>query len=233
MKTLIVIPTYNEKDNVPRLIPSVLQYAPDVEILIVDDNSPDGTGQMAESLRQKYKGLHVLHRRGKEGLGRAYIDGFRWALERDYEVIFQMDADLSHDPAALPRFLEQIREHDAVFGSRYLKGVRVYNWSFRRLLLSKLSNEWIRFFLRIDSTDTTTAYKCFRRRVLESMNWKRFHGRQNAFLIELVWSTIRKGFRTTEIPFVFMERESGESKMEMRVAFESLWTTFRLAFSRP
>ena len=143
-----------------------------------------------------------------------------------------MDADLSHDPRALPLFIEKIKDHDAVFGSRYLRGVRIYNWSFRRLLLSKLSNEFIKFTLAINSTDTTTAYKCFRRHVLESISVDALEGRQNAFLIELVFKTIHLGHKTAEIPFLFCECEEGESKMRLGVAFESLWIVFKLFFCR-
>lgn len=200
-----------------------------MDILFVDDNSPDGTGILADELSRKYQNVKVLHREKKEGLGRAYIEGFGWALNNGYEVIMQMDADLSHDPNAIPEFLKAIKDYDAVFGSRYIKGVRVYNWSFRRLLLSKLSNEFIRIMLRINTTDTTTAFKCFRRVVLESINLDSLKGKQNAFLIELVYKVVKAGFRTTEIPFMFIERESGESKMEFKVAIESLLMVFKLA----
>lgn len=233
MKTILVIPTYNEVGNLQRLIESIRQQSRALDILIVDDNSPDGTGQLADRYASENSYVHVLHRPAKKGLGQAYQAGFRWALDKGYDAMMQMDADLSHDPAAIPRFLEKINDYDAVFGSRYLKGVRVYNWSFKRLLLSKVSNEFIRAMLDLDSTDTTTAYKCFRREVLEAVQFEKFHGHMNAFLIELVWATIKKGFKTVEIPFVFIERESGESKMEWRVALESLWTTIRLIFSKP
>lgn len=232
MKTVIIIPTYNEKDNVPKLVQAIQRQNAEVDILFVDDHSPDGTGAIADALSKKNPHVHVLHRPGKDGLGRAYVAGFRWALDRDYDNMMQMDADLSHDPTQIPAFLEAIKDYDAVFGSRYSKGVRVYNWSFKRLLLSKFYNEFVRFFLRMDCTDTTTAYKCFRRKVLESLDWKLLRGPRNSFLIELVFYTVKKGFKTIEIPFMFIERESGESKMSPSIGVEALLTIFRLALTR-
>ena len=219
-------------ENIRLLIPALVQKYPQIEILVIDDNSPDGTGQIAERLSKTEPHVNVLRRPKKEGLGRAYKDGFRWALANGYDIMIQMDADLSHDPAVIPEFLKQIESYDAVFGSRYLNGVRVQNWSFKRLVLSKLSNEFVRVVLGLPSTDTTTAYKCFRRKVVEAWDWEALNGRQNAFLIELVWQTVKKGFRVKEIPFTFVERESGESKMNLGVAGESLATVSRLFFLR-
>jgi len=232
MKTIIIIPTYNEKDNLRKLVQAIKMQNIETDILFVDDNSPDGTGLLAEELAREDSRIKILHRKKKEGIGRAYQEGFLWAIKNGYAILLQMDADLSHDPNALPLFLEKIKDHDAVFGSRYYKGIRVYNWSFKRLLLSKISNDFIRTILRLDSTDTTTAYKCFRREVLESIDLKSCKGRQNAFLIELVYRVIKSGFKTTEIPFLFKEREKGESKMEFKVALESLWTVARLILSK-
>jgi len=232
MKTIIVIPTYNEINNLPRLVRAINAQGLELDILFVDDNSPDGTGALADELLKKYSNVKVIHREKKEGLGRAYIEGFKWALSNGYEIIMQMDADLSHEPSALPEFLSKIKEYDAVFGSRYYKGVRVYNWSFKRLLLSKFSNEFIRIMLRINCTDITTAFKCFRRNVLEFIDLDSLKGRQNAFLIELVYKVVKAGFKTTEIPFMFTERESGESKMEFKVAIESLFMVFKLLINK-
>ena len=229
-KKVILVPTYNEAGNLETLVSRVSALSLGLDILVIDDHSPDGTGELAERMSKTRPFVKVLHRAKKEGLGRAYRDGFLWALQNGYDVILQMDADLSHDPAVLPDFLKEIRNCDAVFGSRYLNGVRVQNWSFKRLVLSKVSNEFVRIMLRLPATDTTTAYKCFRRKVVEAMDWDRLRGRQNAFLIELVWMTVRNGFLTKEIPFTFTERESGESKMNMKVAVESLATVFRLFF---
>lgn len=214
------------------LVQAIKMQNIETDILFVDDNSPDGTGLLAEEFASQDSRIKVLHRKKKDGIGRAYREGFQWALRNGYDVLLQMDADLSHDPNTLPEFLKKIKDYDAVFGSRYYRGVRVYNWSFQRLLLSKISNDFIRLALRLDSTDTTTAFKCFRKEVLESIDLNRFKGRQNAFLIELVWSVIKGGFKTTEIPFIFKEREKGESKMEFKVALESLWTVARLMFKK-
>lgn len=230
LKKVILIPTYNEAGNLETLVSRIMALSLGLDILVIDDNSPDGTGDLAQRLSEKQACVKVLHRQKKEGLGRAYRDGFRWALENGYGIILQMDADLSHDPGVLPEFLRQIESHDAVFGSRYLNGVRVQNWSFKRLVLSKVSNEFVRIVLGLPSTDTTTAYKCFRREVIEAIDWNRLKGRQNAFLIELVWETVKRGFTTKEIPFTFTERESGESKMNLNVAGESFMTVIRLFF---
>lgn len=231
-KSVILVPTYNERESIERLLHAIFCQPVDPDVLFIDDNSPDGTGSFAEELAKNNPRVNVLHRPKKEGLGRAYISGFNWALERDYEIILMMDADCSHDTSVLPEFFEKIKEFDAVYGSRYKDGVRVCNWSFRRLLLSKTSNEFIRLMLNIESTDSTTAYKCFRRKVIEAVNVNKLRGKQNAFFIELVFKIARSGFRTTEIPFMFFERLSGESKMNPRVALESLLTTFRLFFLR-
>ena len=230
MKKVVLIPTYNESANLEKLINKISSFAPDLDILIIDDNSPDGTGRLADEFSKRLPTVKTIHRKLKNGLGRAYAEGFLWALDNNYDVIMQMDADLSHEPAVLPKFLEEINHYDAVFGSRYYQGVRVHNWSFRRLLLSKLSNEFVRVMLGINSTDTTTAYKCFRREVIQAIDFSKLKGRQNAFLIELVHTTFKLGFKTKEIPFIFTERESGESKMNLLVAWESLATVFKLFF---
>jgi dolichol-phosphate mannosyltransferase len=227
-KAVVVIPTYNERENIERLVGEIEKLRLGLDILFIDDNSPDGTGAFAEALARTHPAVRVMRRPDKEGLGRAYKAGLLEALEQGYEVILQMDADLSHDPAALPALLDKIGEYDAVFGSRYYRGVRVFNWSFKRLLLSKLSNEFIRIGLGIPSTDTTTAFKAFRRSVLEIVGVGRLKGKYNAFLIELVYLVVKGGFKTAEVPFTFRERESGESKMRLAVAVESLFTVLRL-----
>lgn len=229
MKRIIIIPTYNESENIGPLAEKVFEQPVDTDILYVDDNSPDGTGAIADAMSKKNIKIKVLHRQSREGLGRAYIAGFEWALENGYDILMQMDADLSHDPAMLPVFFREIERYDAIFGSRYLNGVRVHNWSFKRLLLSKASNEFIRVMLHIDSTDTTTAYKCFRRKVIEAVDFSKLKGKQNAFLIELVFATVTRGFTTKEIPFTFTERETGESKMNPKSALESLCTVLKLS----
>ncbi|MCG3175279.1 MAG: Undecaprenyl-phosphate mannosyltransferase [Candidatus Omnitrophica bacterium] len=225
---VILVPTYCESRNVPRLVARLESLRSGLDLVIIDDSSPDGTGQVAEDLRAGRPWLHVLHRPRKEGIGRAYADGFDWALERGYATVMMMDGDLSHDPAAVPELLAASRAHEAVFGSRYLNGVRVCNWSFGRLLLSKFSNDYIRWMLGVPSTDTTTAFKCYRSEVLRRLGYRRFRGRQNAFLIELVYRTYRLGVDAVEVPFMFIEREEGASKMRLSIALESLWTVLRL-----
>ncbi len=232
MKAVVVIPIYNEKENLEELVDSIKKQKVDLDILFVDDNSPDGSGILAEKLSQENPQIFVLHRQTKKGLGPAYIDGFKWALNNEYEIIMQMDADLSHDPNSIPEFLEKIKTNDAVFGSRYLNGVRVYNWPFINLLISKLSNEFIRFMLRMDTTDTTTAYKSFRKKVLESIDLDSLKGKQNAFLIELVYKVVKSGFKIQEIPFMFMGREAGQSKAELKSYWESLIMVFKLMITK-
>lgn len=231
MKAIAVIPTYDEKENLPRLIREIEKQKVGIDVLIVDDNSPDGTGVLAEELSRKCSYLHVLHRRRKEGLGRACRDGFKWALDKDYEVIMQMDADLSHDPCAIPLFLEKIKYYDAVFGRRVLSKTSIYNWLYKGFL-SELSNKLIGIILGIDCADTTTAFKCFKRKVLESIDLDSIKGRQNAFLIELVYRTIKSRFRTVDIPFTLKQREAGRSKMGFSVVIECVYTVLKLAKNR-
>jgi len=227
-KAVIVIPTYNEYGNLLNLINAIRDQKVGVDILVVDDNSPDGTGELADKLALTIPEVNVLHRTIKNGLGRAYIEGFNWALKNDYEVILMMDADLSHDPAALPLFMKEIETHDAVFGSRYIGGVRVENWPFKRLLISWLSNEFVRQVLRVPCTDATTAYKCFRRSVLEAINLDALTGTRNDFMIEISVRPIFMDFRTKEIPFMFRDRVAGKSKMEFGVAGASLFMVIKL-----
>ena len=231
-KKIIVIPTYNEKENVKKVTEVIVEQQLDFDILFVDDNSPDGTENSILELQKEYPNVKYLKRLVKDGLGRAYIAGFRWALDHGYDLIMQMDCDLSHDPAALKLFCKAIENNDAVFGSRYFRGIRVHNWSFGRLLLSYTSNAFIRRMLKLESTDATTAYKMFKRDVLEKINFETIKLKRNAFLVELVFRTEKMKFKTEEIPFIFRERESGESKMEFKVAIESLATVFKLSIKR-
>jgi dolichol-phosphate mannosyltransferase len=227
-KAMIVIPTYNEKENLARLIKTILEIDPEFYITIVDDNSPDGTGQLAEDLMRQYPFLHVIHRPGKQGLGTAYIQGFKYALATGADYIFEMDADFSHDPYCLPKFLEYIEAYELVMGSRYLNGVRVEGWRFRRLLLSKFANIYASYIMILPVWDFTGGFRCYRREVLEAIDLDRIHSDGYAFQIEMLAYTCQKGFHVKEIPFLFREREHGESKISRHVVWEAFWLVLRL-----
>jgi dolichol-phosphate mannosyltransferase len=229
MRSIVIVPTYNERANLQELVDKIRQYAPDLHVLIVDDNSPDGTGTLADELHQKHPDrISVLHREKKEGLGKAYVDGFRQVLKQDYECILQMDADLSHDPAHLPRFLEQIQNHDLVVGSRYLQGISVVNWDLKRLIMSKLATNYVRFVTRMPFTDTTSGFKCWRREALEAIDFETTFSSGYVFLVEMKYKAFRKGFRVTEVPIIFVERKSGNSKLDWGVIREAIWGVLRL-----
>lgn len=226
---LVIIPTYNESENLPRLVPMVLEQDERLEVLIVDDASPDGTGDVADSLAHREPRVHVMHRAGKLGLGTAYLEGFRWGLDRGYDLLFEMDADFSHDPAHLPQFIEAAREYDLVLGSRYLHGrVTVINWPIGRLLLSYFANVYARIVTGLPVADATGGYKCFRRTVLESIDLDRVESEGYAFQIEMSLRAWRKGFRIGEIPIVFVDRTLGQSKMSKRIVREAVWKVWKL-----
>lgn len=228
-RALIIVPTYNERDNLPRLIPSILARDPRLEVLVVDDGSPDGTGGVADALAATEPRVHVLHRSGKLGLGTAYLTGFRWGLERDYDVLFEMDADFSHDPAHLPLFLEAIEKFDVVLGSRYLEGrVTVVNWPIGRLLLSYFANAYARWVTGLPIADATGGFKCFRREVLAALALDRVESNGYAFQIEMSFRAWKKGFRLGEIPIMFVDRDIGESKMSRHIVAEAVWRVWRL-----
>jgi dolichol-phosphate mannosyltransferase len=228
-KALVVVPTYNERDNIPRLVPLILQQDPRLHVLVIDDASPDGTGQAAATLAAADPRVHVLHRPGKLGLGTAYIAGFHWALERDYDAVFEMDADFSHDPGHIPQFLDALREFDLVLGSRYLHGrVTVVNWPLPRLLLSYAANLYARVVTGLPVTDATGGFKCFRRPVLETIDLDRVGSEGYAFQIEMSLRAWRKGFALGEIPIVFADRDVGESKMSKRIVWEAVWRVWAL-----
>jgi dolichol-phosphate mannosyltransferase len=230
-RALVVVPTYNERENLTRLVPQILKQDSRLEILIIDDASPDGTGELADRLADDEPRLHVLHRAGKLGLGTAYIAGFRWALERDYDVVFEMDADFSHDPAHLPQFLEAIREFDVVIGSRYVHGrVTVVNWPIPRLLLSYSANVYARLVTGLPVMDATAGFKCFRRRVLETIELDRVGSEGYSFQIEMSLRAWRRGFSLGEIPIVFADRDIGESKMSRKIILEAVWRVWALRF---
>lgn len=229
VRGLVITPTYNERENLPRLVPMVLAQDPRLEMLIIDDASPDGTGQVAEDIAAAEPRFHVLHREGKLGLGTAYLAGFKWALERGYDWIFQMDADFSHDPSHLPQFIEALADFDVVLGSRYLDGrVTVVNWPMGRLLLSYFANVYARFATGLPIADLTGGYKAFRRPVLEAIELDRVESEGYAFQIEMSLRAWKKGFRLGEIPIVFVDRTVGESKMSKRIVREAVWKVWKL-----
>lgn len=230
-RALVIIPTYNERDNIARLVPDVLAQDERLDVLIVDDASPDGTGEVANALAAANPRVHVLHRPGKLGLGTAYLEGFAWGLGQGYGYLFEMDADFSHNPAHLPQFLDAIERYDVVLGSRYLEGrVTVVNWPITRLLLSYFANVYARRVTGLPVYDATGGYKCFRRKVLESIDLSRIESEGYAFQIEVTFRAWRRGFRLGEIPIVFVDRTAGESKMSKRIIWEAVWKVWKLRF---
>jgi len=228
-RALVVIPTYNEAINVPQLVLQVLEQDRRLEVLIVDDGSPDGTGQIADDMARANPRVHVLHRESKLGLGTAYITGFKWALAQGYDYVFEMDADFSHDPAHLKEFLTAIQDADLVLGSRYLNGkVTVVNWPMGRLMLSYLANIYARWFTGLRIWDLTGGFKCFRRRVLEAIDLSQVVSNGYAFQIEMSVRAWRKGFKLREIPIVFVDRTEGQSKMNRSIVREAVWKVPRL-----
>jgi dolichol-phosphate mannosyltransferase len=227
-RVLVVVPTYNERVNVPLILPAILGQDPRIEVLVVDDSSPDGTGELADQLAAENPRVHVLHRSQKEGLGKAYIAGFRWALDHGYDLIFEMDADFSHDPRFLPTFLDAIQDADLVIGSRYKTGVNVINWPISRLLLSLGANQYARLVTGLPLADSTGGFKCFRRRVLEAIPLERVRSNGYAFQIEMSYLAWRMGFRLKEIPIVFTDRVEGQSKMNRKIVREAVWMVWWL-----
>jgi dolichol-phosphate mannosyltransferase len=228
-RALVIIPTYNERENVRRIIDSVLKQDGRIEVLIVDDGSPDGTGQIVAELQELDPRVHLLERPRKMGLGTAYIAGFRWALERDYQYILEMDADFSHDPAHLKQFLDAIENADLVLGSRYQQGrVTVVNWPIRRLILSYSANLYARAVTGLPVWDATGGFKCFRRSVLEAIDLSRVRSNGYAFQIEMSFRAWKRDFRIVEIPIVFVDRTEGTSKMSKSIVREAIWMVWRL-----
>lgn len=222
-RALVVIPTYNERENLPQIVPLVLEQDTRFDILVVDDGSPDGTGAIADQIAAANLRVHVLHRSSKEGLGRAYLAGFQWALERDFRYVFEMDSDFSHDPTYLGKFLAAAEGADLVVGSRYINGVRVINWPMSRLLLSWFANKYVRWITRLPLTDATGGFKCFRREVLAAIPLGQVRSNGYSFQIEMSYRVWRKGFRLVEIPIVFTDRVEGHSKMNKRIVREAIW----------
>lgn len=228
-RALVIVPTYNERFNIARLIPAILAQDPSLEVLVVDDASPDGTGDVVDGIAANNNRVNIIHRPGKLGLGTAYIAGFRWALERRYDLVFEMDADFSHNPERLPEFLATIREADVVLGSRYQNGhVNVVNWPMSRLFLSYAANIYARAVTGLPIFDTTGGFKCFRRNVLESIDLNSVKSNGYAFQIEMSYRAWKRGFRLVEIPIIFVDRTEGESKMSKKIVREAIWMVWRL-----
>jgi dolichol-phosphate mannosyltransferase len=232
VRALVVVPTYNERGNIEPLVAGLLEY-PNVEVLIVDDQSPDGTGDVADTLARAHPGrVDVMHRTGRRGLGRSYIDAIKRAIHRPVDVICQMDADLSHDPRHLPELLAATERADVVIGSRYVPGGGIVNWPRRRLLLSRFANIYIRTVTRLDARDCTSGYRCWRREALASMPLDRFISDGYSFLVEMLFVAARSGCRVAEVPITFVERREGESKLSRGVLVESALTPWRLIARR-
>lgn len=228
-KTLVIIPTYNEADNVGNVIRKIIsRNIPGLSVLVVDDNSPDGTAEIATKIGARDSRVKLLKRAGKLGLGTAYVEGFKYAIEEGYDYIFEMDADLSHYPGDIPKLLERVQEYDLVIGSRYVRGVNVINWPFSRLFLSLAANWYTRLITRMPIHDCTSGFKCFRRKVLESINLDAISSDGYSFQIEMHYKAWKKGFRILELPIIFVDREKGSSKMTRKVMREAAWMVWKL-----
>jgi dolichol-phosphate mannosyltransferase len=225
----VVVPTYNERVNLPLVVPAILQQDPRIDVLVVDDNSPDGTGQLADEVAASTPRVHVLHRPNKSGLGKAYLAGFQWALANRYDLIFEMDADFSHDPRFIGDFVRAAANADLVVGSRYRAGVvNVINWPISRLLLSIGANQYARWITGLPLADSTGGFKCFRREVLEAIDFEKVRSNGYAFQIEMSFRAWKKGFRLVEVPIVFTDRVEGQSKMNKRIVREAIWMVWWL-----
>lgn len=227
-RALIVMPTYNERENLPRMVQRLRDLPVKVDLLVVDDNSPDGTGKLADELAAKHPEVHVIHRAEKNGLGRAYIAGFKWALERGYDFVFEMDGDFSHNPDDIPIFLTAVQEADLVLGSRYINGIRIINWPLSRLMLSKSAAKYVQTITGMPFTDPTGGYKCFRRCSLEAIDLEQVRSNGYSFQIEMTHKLWRQGYKIVEVPIIFTEREHGHSKMSGHIVREALIMVWRL-----
>src|SRR5262245_61095916 len=228
--TLVVVPTYNERENLPPLARRLLALPTPVDLLVVDDNSPDGTGRIADDLAMRHTSIHVLHRTEKDGLGRAYIAGFKWALEHGFEHVFELDGDFSHNPDDIPAFLEAAKDADLVLGSRYRNGIRVINWPLKRLMLSLFAAKYVQIVTGMPLSDPTGGYKCFRRRTLLSLDLDAVRSNGYSFQIEMTHKIWRRGMRIAEVPIIFTDRFQGTSKMSTKIMREAFFMVWRLLF---
>ncbi|MGV3754569.1 MAG: polyprenol monophosphomannose synthase [Verrucomicrobiota bacterium] len=227
-KALVIVPTYNERENLPPLVAKLLSLPVKIDLLVVDDNSPDGTGQIADDLAAKHPQVHVLHRSEKNGLGRAYCAGFAWALERDYEYIMEMDGDFSHNPEDIAKFLEAAKDADLVIGSRYCNGIRVINWPLTRLVLSMSAGLYVRIITGMPFSDPTGGFKCFRRHALKSIDLDKVRSNGYSFQIELTHKLWRQGMKVVEVPIIFTDRFLGTSKISRKIVYEAVFMVWRL-----
>lgn len=229
-KILIIVPTFNEMENISRLLPILLDTDKRIEVLIVDDNSQDGTGNFVDEQSAKNERIHLIKRPSKMGLGTAYIAGFKYAIENNYDLVFEMDADFSHDPKEIPNFLKEIEKYDLVLGSRYINGVNVVNWPMRRLLLSYFANGYTRLITGMPVNDATGGFKCFKIEVLRSINLDKISSNGYAFQIEMTFKAWKKGFKVKEIPIIFIDRVAGHSKMSKKIVREAITMVWKLRF---
>ena len=235
MKKVVIIPTYNEKENIERMIRSVRSLEDDFHILVIDDGSPDGTAAIVKKLQGEFPGaLHIIERSGKLGLGTAYLTGFKWALAKGYDFIFEMDADFSHNPADLPELLHACTERgaDLAIGSRYCDGISVINWPIGRVIMSYYASAYVRFVLGMKVFDTTAGFKCYSRKVLETINLDKVRMHGYGFQIEMKYSAYKLGFRIVEVPIIFKDRKEGTSKMSSGIFGEAFWGVLKLRFRR-
>ncbi len=230
-KSIIIIPTYNELNNIQKLIPLLRSEYPDVDILVVDDNSPDGTGDAVKKFAEKDSAVKLIEREGKLGLGTAYVRGFKFMLQNGYDVAIEMDADFSHDPKEVKTFLKEIEEYDLVLGSRYIKGVNVVNWPMSRLLLSYFANVYTKVITGMPICDATGGYKCFRREVLQAIDLDKITSNGYSFQIEMNFKAWKKGFKIKEVPIIFVDRADGSSKMSKKIVYEAIFMVWKLRFA--
>ncbi len=228
MKAIVVIPTYNESKNIVRIIDKIFSVHNEIDVLVVDDNSPDGTGKLVKDMMQDSSRIHIIEREGKMGLGTAYLAGFTYALDHGYDYIMEMDADFSHNPEEIPNFLKYIEEYDVVLGSRYIKGVNVVNWPLKRLLLSYFANLYTRVITGMDVKDATGGFKCFRATALSKINFDEVKSNGYSFQIEMTYRLWKKGAKVKEIPIIFVDRLEGESKMSKKIVYEAIFMVWKL-----
>jgi dolichol-phosphate mannosyltransferase len=227
-KALVIVPTYNERDNLPPLVAKLLSLPVQIDLLVVDDNSPDGTGKIADDLAAQHPQVHVLHRAEKNGLGRAYCAGFAWALARHYEYIMEMDGDFSHNPEDIAKFLEAAQDNDLVIGSRYCDGIRVINWPLTRLMLSMSAGLYVRLITGMPFSDPTGGFKCFRRHALQAIDLDGVRSNGYSFQIELTHKLWRQGMKVVEVPIIFTDRFLGTSKISRKIVYEAVFMVWRL-----